>query len=415
MRLRTALAATAAIAVVAAAAPLGARGATVELLVESASAPTPLFAGTVTTAPHPVDGGDGSGPHGCDGPAGSSPSATATGALDDGLRTAGVSWRGNWDPSFRDFFIDRIGPHASAPPDSYWSLTVNDRFSPGGCLAKVVDGDRIHFFFGSLFGGPGQGPGEGGSPADAGTGPWAGNPPISMEIGPSAARLRRIAARAAAFLRDRGGVGEDWAALALAVRSGEAVDRAAAGLLDGRLAGQRPDGSIEGDVNATALSVLALRPRAPRRAARAAAWLVAAQAPGGGFGYRPGVAADVDTTGLATWALAVAGRRAAARSGAGFIRSGQALDGGFPPIAGGSSNAQTTGLAAVALRVTGIGAGHPLGPSRSSPLAYLTSLARRDGSIAYSRASSPTPVWSTAQALLGLTAGSKLLALGGRA
>ena len=61
------------------------------------------------------------------------------------MRSVGIPWRGNWDPSFRDFFIDRIGPFASAAPDRYWSLTVNGHFSGGGCLARVGDGDSVRF------------------------------------------------------------------------------------------------------------------------------------------------------------------------------------------------------------------------------------------------------------------------------
>ena len=63
------------------------------------------------------------------GSAGSAGGATATSTLDDAMRGAGISWRGNWDPSFRDFFIDSIGPYASAAPDRYWSLTVNGHFA----------------------------------------------------------------------------------------------------------------------------------------------------------------------------------------------------------------------------------------------------------------------------------------------
>ena len=45
-----------------------------------------------------------------------------------------------------------------------------------------------------------------------------------------------------------------------------------------------------------------------------------------------------------------------------------------------------------------------------TPLAYLASLARGDGSIAYAPGAQPTPIWTTAQALLGLTAVGKLRA-----
>ncbi len=399
-----AIATTVALAAVVAAAP--ARGATVSLRVDSSVDPAPLFDGSVTTLPHAVDGGDGSGPHPCTGPPGAIPAATATGALDDALRGAGISWRGNWDPGFHDFFIDRIGPYASAPPDSYWSLTVNGRFSSGGCLARVETGDAIHFTFGPLFGeATPADPSDDAGPA----GPRAENPAHPGKVGPAVARLRGIAARAARYLRrDDSGVGAEWGQLALALRQGHDPGRAAGALIRGRL-GQLRGGSLGEDVNATAIAVLALTNRRPREAARSARWLASVQDPGGGFGYRPGIASDIDTTGLATWALARQGLRRPARRGGDFIRSAQAADGGFPSLPGGASNAQSTGLALVALRVTRVGP-RTLSSSGRSPLDFISSLARRNGSIAYSPSSNPTPGWTTAQALLGLTGAAKLLA-----
>ncbi|MBK5220011.1 MAG: hypothetical protein JJE35_09545, partial [Thermoleophilia bacterium] len=113
-------------------------------------------------------------------------------------------------------------------------------------------------------------------------------------------------------------------------------------------------------------------------------------------------------TGLATWALARAGQRMAVRRAAAFIRDAQAADGGFPSLPGGDSNAQSTGLALVALRVTGVGPRLRSG-SGGTPLAFLASLSRRNGSIAYTAGSAPTPTWTTAQALLGLTSARLLL------
>lgn len=380
--------------------------ATVSLRVESSTASAPLFDGTVSTLPHAVDGGDGSGAHPCSAVQGGEPSATATGALDDAMRAAGIAWRGNWDPSFHDFFIDRIGPYASAPPDSYWSLTVNGRFSAGGCQARVADGDTVRFFFGPLFGEPPDLPGDGGPgdvPAHSPTGgATAGG-------GVKRTRLRRIAARAAAFLRRSDGPGQEWGVLALAAR-GAGRAQAAAELLGGRLGDQGRDGSIEGDVNATAVAVLALDRARPSRARAAARWLARAQGDDGGFGFRSGVAADLDSTGLAAWGLALEGRRAAARRAGAFIARAGNPDGGFPSLPGGGSNAQSTGLALVGLRVSGLGPSPAPAGGGPTPLAYLASLARGDGSIAYGRGASPTPVWTTAQALLGLTTKSRLLA-----
>jgi hypothetical protein len=393
-------------AVVTAAAPQ-AEAALVSLRVESFSAPAPLFDGTVETLPHEVDGGDGSGSHPCGGPAGGAPAPTATGALDDALRGAGISWRGNWNPSIHDFFVDRIGAYASASPDRYWSLSVNGDFSAGGCLTSVADGDAIRFYYGPLFGAPPDA--EGKNPADEGQ--VAENPAHGDGVGRPARQLRRIATAAARYLRRSRGPGQEWARLALALRAREGAAAAAAAMLGNRLHTQRRNGSFGGDVNSTALAVLALQRRGPQRAARAAGWLAAVQSADGGFGFRVGAPADVDTTGLATWALALARRQAAVLKGASFVRAIQGDDGGFPSLPGGNSNSQSTGLATVALRVAGIAPRQTVGAASLGPLDYLAGIARDDGSIPYNAGSSPTPIWTTAQALLGLTTRAKLLDL----
>ena len=169
----------------------------------------------MATLPHLVDGGDGGGAHACSGPAGAPACAPATGALDDAMRSVGIPWRGNWDPSFRDFFIDRIGPFASAAPDRYWSLTVNGHFSGGGCLARVGDGDSVRFHLR-----PPLCRTPRGSTVQPGD-PRARKPKNRprRETGPLPARLRRITARAEKYLRrSPGTVGADWARLALALR-----------------------------------------------------------------------------------------------------------------------------------------------------------------------------------------------------
>lgn len=358
--------ATVAIAAVATAATSRAPAATVSLRVESFSAPAPLFDETIETLPHEVDGGDGSGLHPCEGPAGGAP--TATGALDDALREAGISWQGNWNPSIRDFFVDRVGPYASASPDRYWSLTVNGDFSAGGCLTPVTDGDTIRFYYGPLFGAP-----PGAESATPSPPPGEGAPGPNGSASPTKGQvraLRAIARRATRYLRNASGVGEDWAGLALAVR-----DR------------RKPLGSARG---------LGERLR---------------RLPGG----RP-IGQDVDLTALAAWSLAARGRFAPARRAAAFVRSSQNADGGFPAVPAGDSNAQSTGVALIALRVAGLSPRPTTAPGGPTPLDYLASLAQTDGSIAYLHGASPTPVWTTAQALLGLTGRAKLLdfAAGGR-
>jgi hypothetical protein len=341
-----------------------ARAAVVDLTVESSTSTAPLFDGPVDTAPHAVDGGDGSGPHPCWGPPAEPPAPTATGALDDALRGGSVTWRGNWDPSFRDFFVDRIGTFSSSAPDRYWSLTVNDRFSAGGCLTRVADGDVVRFYYGPLFGAPPEDdpaapdvpPKDQGKP-----GPGRSTPDTSRQ----AAALGRLAQRATKFLQKTTGVGGDWAELALALRSRRDLSGAA------RQLSQR---------------LRALPGKGPTRQ-------------------------DVDSTALAAWALARRGRYAAARKAAAFVRSAQAADGGFPAMPGGDSNAQSTGVALIALRVAGLGPRPTPSPSGPTPLDYLASLARHDGSIGYTPSSSPTSIWTTAQALLGLTTKESLMRL----
>lgn len=404
-RLLLAIATTVALATVVAVAP--APGATVSLRVDSSTDPLPLFDASVATLPHPVDGGDGSGAHACAGPTGATPAATATGALDDAMRVAAISWRGNWDPSFHDFFVDRIGPYASAAPDRYWSLTINGRFTSGGCLARVEDGDVIHFAYGPLFGDPS--PGGSGNPSGA-AGPRAENGSPAASPGPSRKRMRGIAARASRYLRrNPEGAGAAWGRLALALRQGANLAPAARGLIRGRL-GELRHGSLGGDVNATAIAVLALESRRPRAARRAARWLASIQDPSGGFGFQPGIVPDVDSTGLAAWALAREDIWPQARRAAAFVRSAQSADGGFPSLPGGVSNSQSSGLALLALRLTGAGARVQSSAGRT-PLDFLSSLARDNGSIAYDPSASPTPVWTTAQALLGMTGRAKLVGM----
>lgn len=333
----------------------------VDLTIKSSPVATPLFEGPVDTAPHPIDGGDGSGAHACAGPQSAPASPTATGALDDGLRETGISWRGNWDPSFHDFFIDRIGPFASAPPDEYWSLSVNGQFSAGGCLTTVAEGDEVEFSYGAAFGAAQESPAAPTEPPPDQGRSGSGRPPPATSRQVTA--LKRVSARATRFLQSTNGIGEDWAELALALRG----DRRAAGAA--RRLGER---------------IRAL--------------------PGGGS-----TGQDVDSSALAAWALALRGQNAKARRLAAFVRSAQSADGGFPTAPGGMSNAQSTGVALVALRVTGLGPRPTAVPGGRTPLDYLASLARGDGSIAYRPGASPTPVWTTAQALLGLTGRAKLL------
>jgi hypothetical protein len=84
-----------------------------------------------------------------------------------------------------------------------------------------------------------------------------------------------------------------------------------------------------------------------------------------------------------------------------FIRGAQRPDGGFGQYPGSSSNAQSTAWAVQGVVAAGRDP-QSLRHGGHTPLGYLKSLARGDGSIRYSKSSAQTPVWVTAQALTAL-------------
>lgn len=159
---------------------------------------------------------------------------------------------------------------------------------------------------------------------------------------------------------------------------------------------RRADGSIAGFVSYTAFGVLALRSAGVAAGPATVAWLTASQNEDGAFGVARSSAGDTDMTGATLQALAVTGRRrgAVARRAVAFLRSTQNRDGGFGQGRGRDSNAQSTSYAVQGLVAVG---GAPGALSRA--LGYLRRMQRPDGSVAYSRTSTQTPVWVTAQAL----------------
>jgi len=84
-----------------------------------------------------------------------------------------------------------------------------------------------------------------------------------------------------------------------------------------------------------------------------------------------------------------------------YLRRSQHSDGGFGQYPDYGSNTQSTSWAVQGLVAVGR---DPTALKRGghTPLAYIRSLARADGSIRYSKSSSQTPVWVTAQALAAL-------------
>ena len=166
---------------------------------------------------------------------------------------------------------------------------------------------------------------------------------------------------------------------------------------------QSPDGSWKGNVAFTAFGLLALRAAGEKAGspsvAKAADYLVEAQAPEGGWGVVPKTVSDVDDTGAVLQALASAGRRGAVTDrGADYLRDVQSSDGGWGQLTGRTSNAQSTSWAIQGL----VAARTSFEELKEDPFAYLRGLQRRDGHFDYSKTSEQTPVWVTAQALAAI-------------
>jgi hypothetical protein len=139
-------------------------GATAATAATAAAAPTQvtvriegksktIFEGTVKTDVHEVDAGDGSGAHKCDGTnGGASPTAgpTATGAMDDATKLAGLTWSGSYDASFDDFLVNQIGPDAGTS-SAFWGVAIQGKsLQVGGCQAIVTAGDEVLWAYDSF-------------------------------------------------------------------------------------------------------------------------------------------------------------------------------------------------------------------------------------------------------------------------
>jgi hypothetical protein len=132
-------------------APAFAAPVTVNLRVEGST--QTLFEGPVSTNAKALTK-DSSGGHPCDGTNGGAnpqPGPTMTGAMDDGITSAGLTWKGSWSSGFSDFSIDGIGSD-NVPPsfDPYWGYFLNNVASQvGGCQQQVAQGDEVLFAFAS--------------------------------------------------------------------------------------------------------------------------------------------------------------------------------------------------------------------------------------------------------------------------
>jgi energy-coupling factor transport system substrate-specific component len=160
------------------------------------------------------------------------------------------------------------------------------------------------------------------------------------------------------------------------------------------------NGSWKGNNGWTAFGVLALKATGGSGVKGSARWLARHANSDGGYGFRPGAGSDVDDTGGVLQALAAGRLRGskASRRAIAFLRGAQNRDGGFSLLPGQTSNVQSTSWAVQGIVAAGRS---PAGFKRRghTPLTFLRSMQAADGSFRYSRQSSQTPVWVTAQAL----------------
>ena len=169
------------------------------------------------------------------------------------------------------------------------------------------------------------------------------------------------------------------------------------------------DGSFAGQVNLTAFAIFALR-AAGRSAGdpsvRAAGrWISGQQDSDGGFNFATGGgSSDVDDTAAALQGLIDAGitKGPVVSRALRYLTAAQNLDGGFAMQRGEESNAQSTAWAIQGLIAAGRNPAKMRRNGSRTPIGYLQSLVAPNGSVRYSRTSSQSPVWVTAQALTAL-------------
>ena len=173
---------------------------------------------------------------------------------------------------------------------------------------------------------------------------------------------------------------------------------------------RRRNGSFAGLANQTAFAILALRAagrsRNDRTVRRAAAWLINQHNSDGGYNFSgKGGRSGIDDTAAVLQALVAAGKRRSktVSRAANFLAAQQNADGGMALTPGQASNAQSTAWAIQGLKAAGRTPARLHRRGARSPIEYLRSLQTSNGAVRYSRSSSQTPVWVTAQALTGFT------------
>jgi hypothetical protein len=167
-------------------------------------------------------------------------------------------------------------------------------------------------------------------------------------------------------------------------------------LLDRVRSFARPSGAIGPAINSTIWGILALRTAGQPVAPATVRWLLARQAPSGGWSWAEGSAPDSNDTAAAIQALRAAGVSGGPiKRGLAYLRRVQAESGGFALSPGREPDAQSTAWAIQAFAAAGVAPG-------ARAFRFLASLRRPDGSYRYSVRYVTTPVWVTAQVLPAL-------------
>lgn len=163
-------------------------------------------------------------------------------------------------------------------------------------------------------------------------------------------------------------------------------------------------GGSTGYVNATAFAILPLstlrEPAVDAALRRGADWLLTAQDPSGAWGYAPGVELSSDVTAAVIQALHAARRTGTPQEQRAwaYLRGLQNADGGFGfNVSMRASNTASTSWIVQAMWAAGIDP-RRFAPDRPSPLDYLASQQRPDGSIAWKDGDDLNSVWMTAYA-----------------
>jgi energy-coupling factor transport system substrate-specific component len=262
-------------------------------------------------------------------------------------------------------------------------------FAPLAVAAPTTKPTRYLLRAQNADGGFGAAPGEASSPLYSA---WAILGLVAAGRHP--ADVRHGGDSALAYLRAHGDEGGDPGGRARAIMALAASGEDAPELIGRLQEARRPDGSYAGRVNTTAFAIFALEGAGARTGLRGSAhWIASQQNPDGGFNFAgKGGQSGIDDTSAPLQALvAVGGHRKAVRRAARFLVRRENPDGGFPLSPGGPSNAQSTAWAVQAL----VAVGRNSDRARS----YLHGLTAPSGAVRYSRTSTQTPVWVTAQAL----------------